>query len=62
MHADIKFKAPNFDSFVLLMFLWWSVVYTVTVKDISVILRFMPGRKADSGCLSEKQFPPLTGF
>lgn len=62
MDADIKFKTPKFDSFVLLMFLWWSVVNTVTVKDISVILRFMPGRKAESGCLSEMQFPLLSGF
>lgn len=62
MDADIKLKASKFDSFVLLTFLWWSVVYTFTVKDICVILRFMPGRKAESGCLSEMQFPRLSAF
>lgn len=62
MDADNKLKAFKFDSFVLLTVLRWSVVYIFTVKDISVILRFMPGRKDESGCLSEMQFPWLSGF
>lgn len=62
MDAEIKLKASKFDSFVLLTFLWWSVVYTFTVKEISGMLRFIPGRKAESGCLSQMQFPRLSGF
>lgn len=52
MDADIKLKASMFDSSVLFTLLQWSV-YTFTVKGISRILRIIPGKKDESGSLSQ---------